>query len=991
MAGGVGAGGAILSSAELSNVTGSSFMVTGSMTTPRAYHTATLLNSGKVLLVGGTSDGSTSLATAEIYDPSSGTFTPTGSLQNDRYSHTATLLQDGTVLIAGGYSPGSGDVAVAELFDPAKGVFTPVGSLSVPRNTHTATLLNDGTVLIAGGYPHALASAELYDPSQQTFTTPAIYWGCPNNCVLNTGRANHTATLLDDGTVVFAGGQDNLGKAIASIEVYDPQHGTFTAATTDLQPALYSHTATLLTNGTVFLAGGIDNTGSPTNYVEIYDPVRQVITLATDVNGNFVNLMTPRYSHTATMLSNASILLAGGVDNTGNPTASTEVYSPAVLTPATLGSITVTPNTLTAVAKGTSQHFTAADQYGSPLASVTWIASGAVTAIGKDASNGATVQFTAQGSETVSACAGSICRSTPLFQIGPPALVSITVAAPGDLNPSNPAIPVNGTQQFQAIGTFTDQTTLDLTALATTTWASSSTGDTVSVTGLATGSTPGPTSISDTSTYNASLGYGVTPIAGSEQLTVLPTSVAQPGTWAFTGSMNVPRQAFAATLLNNGKVLMTSGGSTIVPYPGDDFTPSAELYDPSTGFFTLTRSLNFQRAAPRAALLNNGKVLIVSGDEVSNNSNLCPGSAELYDPQTDAFTLTTGTATTVGCQQPAVTVLACPITNPGCAYSGMVLVTGGAFSPAFPSNPTNAAELYDPASGTFTPINPMNVSRYLHTSTLLNDGTVLIAGGSDTNGTGLSSAEIYDPVLGTFTAVGSMVTPHGIQTATLLNNGQVLIAGGGADDHFTEAADSELYDPATQTFSVVPSGSPSPWYLGTGTLLNNGTDLLAGGFGYDTNTNSFAYAPAELYDPSASQFSLTANLNIPRYYQTATLLADGTGRVLVAGGYSPYASPESSAELYYPASLTPTGLTSISVVLPNPATLAVLSSVRLFALDQNGAQLASINWTSSDSTLVQISNDPSNPGVAYAVAPGTVTITACAGSLCSAPVTLTSQ
>ncbi|MGA7273695.1 MAG: kelch repeat-containing protein, partial [Candidatus Udaeobacter sp.] len=122
---------------------------TGSLTTAREQHTATLLPNGQVLVAGG--EGTSGyLSSAELYDPASGTWTATGSLTTARDLHTATLLPNGQVLVAGGIGT-SVDLSSAELYDPASGTWTATGSLTTARFEHTATLLPNGKVLVAGG------------------------------------------------------------------------------------------------------------------------------------------------------------------------------------------------------------------------------------------------------------------------------------------------------------------------------------------------------------------------------------------------------------------------------------------------------------------------------------------------------------------------------------------------------------------------------------------------------------------------------------------------------------------------------------------------------------------------------------------------------------------------------------------------------------------------------------------------------------------------
>ncbi|MEO8036712.1 MAG: kelch repeat-containing protein, partial [Acidobacteriota bacterium] len=168
-----------------------SFSATGTMTTARVNHTATLLPNGKVLIAGGGSGAGASLNTAELYDPATGTFALTGTMTGQRSFHTATLLLNGKVLIAGGYDGADpARLNTAELYDPVTGTFAATtGIMNSTRQLHTATLLQSGKVLIAGGMTAGLASlntADVYDPVANTFTATAT---------MSSARNAHTATL----------------------------------------------------------------------------------------------------------------------------------------------------------------------------------------------------------------------------------------------------------------------------------------------------------------------------------------------------------------------------------------------------------------------------------------------------------------------------------------------------------------------------------------------------------------------------------------------------------------------------------------------------------------------------------------------------------------------------------------------------------------------------------------------------------------------------
>jgi hypothetical protein len=313
-------------SAELYDAYATVSTLTGSLSAPRYSHTATLLKNGDVLVVGGfgnTSDcqgvGAPAQNTAELYDPSAKVFSMTGNMSFPRGGHTATALADGTVLIAGGGNQGVAGTgsATAELYDPDTGAFTQTGSMTVARFRHTATMLPDGKVLIVGGVPAdtsaPTSTAELYDPATGAFTATGS---------MATAREQHTATLLSSGKVLITGGQSPVTgssslQLTATAEIYDPSSGSF-APTGSMTEARNLHTATLLMDGTVLIAGGGNNSST----AELYNPT----------TGSFSttgSMEFGRAAHTATAQSQPSgvysVLVVGG--GSSEPIATAETYT----------------------------------------------------------------------------------------------------------------------------------------------------------------------------------------------------------------------------------------------------------------------------------------------------------------------------------------------------------------------------------------------------------------------------------------------------------------------------------------------------------------------------------------------------------------------------------------------------------------------------------------------------------------------------------------
>ena len=695
---------------------GDNFAVTGPLTTARNSHSATLLPSGKVLVVGGNGQNGV-LASAELFNPSTGTWSSTGALVTGRFQHTTTLLPNGKVLMVGGYA--SNFLASAELYDPGTGTWSETGALGSMRYRHTATLLANGKVLVVGGYNGShLASAELYDPAMGTWSGVGS---------LTTAREHHTATLLPNGKVLVTGGSGSSGY-LTSSEIFDPAAGTW-SETSALAIARHSHTATLLLNGKLLVVGG----GSSSGYLsstELYDPV------AGTWSGSG-GITTARHSHTATLLPNGKLLIAGGTN--GNYLASAQLYDPGAGTWSGTGSLvvarhnkhtaTLLPTGKVLVAGGSNtSYLVSAELY--DIAAGTWSGTGAL-AVGR-------YQHTATlFNDNVLVVGGSNASrlaSAELYN-----LVTKTWSTTGDL----------ATARFYHSATLLPNAkVLVAGGNNATTFASAELYDPAMGTWSATGALNAARyQHTDTLLSNGKVlvtgGYNGSNLASCELYD--PAT----GSWSLTGALSNARRAHTATLLPNGKVFVVGGIRS-----GSGYLTSAEVYDPATGLWSPAGNLTVSRCLHSATLLPSGKVLVSAG---FNGAAL--NTAELYDPATGIWS-GTGTLTAARYYYNAILL-----------PNGKVLVAGGN---SFSSGLIASAEIYDPATGSWSDTGALVAARQAFTSTLLPDGKVILVGGNGNGSTFLSGAELYDPSLG-FSAASQ---PQ-ISSASFIVGDKLVLTGAG--------------------------------------------------------------------------------------------------------------------------------------------------------------------------------------------------------------------
>ncbi|WP_437521481.1 kelch repeat-containing protein [Sorangium sp. So ce726] len=887
------------------------------MITPRGEHTATVLQDGRVLVAGGypeldrpplTNSEATSLQAVEIYDPATRTWTPAAPLLQARSGHAAVLLPDGHVLVAGGRTRNAAALGTslpsAEIYDPMSDTWTPAGSLSIPHPAPSMMLAGGRPVLFGQGWDYAdrnmdgvaelryYMNSAIYNPESRGWTELPF---CKSVDRYTTYGPNPlSATLLQDGRVMVTG---------AGCSLYDLETQIWTWENGAVRPTTEyeAPSATTLPGGGVLVLGGISAGPGPADpaFSQVYFPQDD---RWAPTSGSYAPASTPCAAGSSgsqgmrtSLLPSGKVLLTGGVEPCFAQ-GTTDLIFPFHATRAIFDEATLSWSSLALEPPATmarAHHSSTRLNDGSVLIAGGYIDASTATAsavLFRERSQlGAACETDSDcGSGS---CADSVCCDAPCA--GP----CDACAAASGASQDGACTPLSGVACDDADacvvgGVCEAGACVDGAAAPDGTPCSD--GDVCSAASACVGGACTGSSLAVCLPVDD---CHEAPVCDPAAGCAAPASAKPDGTpcdfagsaegWEATGRMGVLLNQPAATLLQDGTLLMIGFGETGNP-------PQAGSvwlrYDPSTGSWQPPEKLDGLKLPSRLASLPDGTAL-----GLPDRPRRRPSPTMRFDPEAGVWT---PAATSIGPRLMARATIT-PLAD------GRLLVAGG-------DNIIDAGgemvEIYDSVTNTWTQAAPMNVPRSLATATLLQDGRVLVAGGDEDSPE--VSAEIYDAATNTWTRVASMHWSRHQHAATRLLDGRVLVVGGRGGSSRSNTEMAEIYDPASDTWTstretVEPRNSPSAALLPDGRVLVTGLPSAS-------RANDGAFT-AEIYDPASDTWTLAPALDVRD--QSAVMERLHDGRILIAGGGTTYQRLD-NAWLYVTAQPASPGMCQSGACVP---------------------------------------------------------------------------
>ncbi|WP_437565627.1 kelch repeat-containing protein [Sorangium sp. So ce542] len=852
----------------------------GSMVVPRAYHSAPRLADGRVLVVGG--HGYYASLTFEIYDPATGAWSRVGSMQHGVFEErisTAIALQDGRVLAVGARH---GSHHGAQVYDPASNAWSPTEPMTYERGVFaTVMLLSTGKVLVLGNDDGGWTfrpptEAEIYDPETNAWSSAPMNPRIPYHSDQGKG---YGAALLPSGHVVLVGsltvterpcGDPDLGHCTlydfwfdTETVIYDPVTGRSTTGPS-LAVARSNSTVTALLDGKILVAGGYYATQGDYRFVATeHAELLTLGGLAGAPCGSAVDCASGSCADGVCCdaacegACEACAVAAGGArDGVCSPLTGPACDDGDACTAADAcqaGTCAGAP-----VGDGApcddGDACTAADACQSGACAGAPVGDGAPCDDGDACTLADTCQAGAcAGAERVACAAPGACH---LGVCDPASGRCVDALAPGgsacddgDLCTRDRchagvcvAEPVSCTASDTCRIAACDEATGLCVESTKPDGASCDDGDFCTApdtcqAGACT-STPKVCPVP-----SSCFSPGVCP--GGCAPSLLPDGTPCPGpttsAWTIGARLDPPRIGHAATLLQDGTVLVVGGAEFVADSPLVGLS-SAARYDPASDTWRAVSPMQSRRLFPEATLLRDGTVLVIGGDDP-------PGAVgERYDPATDVWTPT-------GPMRP----------HDGARYATALLPDGKVFAGAGQFS----TELYDPATNTWAPASPTRrPNTIIESATALPNGKILTLGGE--------LAELYEPGTDTWSATGRW-SPGGGEAVTLLPDGKVLVAGSRGSRGVL------IYDPELDTWTYAArllqehTGHAS-------VLLADGRVAVVGGS--VISPSPWPFVAVEVYDPANDSWTFEPPPGVPVFGGSpATRLADG--RVFVLGGPCP--------------------------------------------------------------------------------------------------------